>query len=157
MPDTESAQVAIDTKYVIEDKEELLRLLSFPSCLNAKGQLTTEAFSLYHKDEDYVSLSRLLYCTKEEAIASGGKIKVWPSKNDKFSGLAQLNAKEIIDISSQLLLASKYSEKNKAHAGISFVDDKGDIFVNTPKGKPVPAWILPLQQELCYISKVETI
>lgn len=152
------AQVKIDKKYTIEDEEELLRLLSFPSCLNANGKLTTEAFSLYRKDEDYVSLSRLFYCTREEAIALGNNIAVWPSKNDKFTGLAQLNAKEIRNISlSQLLLVSKYNDKNKAHAGISYVDEKGEVFVNTPKGRPVPAWVLPLQQQLCCISKIEKV
>lgn len=86
------------------------------------------------------------------------KIKVWASKGDEFAGLAELNAGKIRSISStQILLLSKYKEDFKAHAGISFKNENGDIYVNIKKGTPSPAWLIPLQQRLCLISKVEKI
>lgn len=148
----------MDNKFTIKDEEELLRLLSFPSCIDKYGRLTTTAFDLYHKDEDFVSLVRLCFSSKEDALALGQKIKKWPTKGDVFMGLAHLVALKIRKISpAQLRLVSKYTEQNKAHAGISYYDKDGVLFVNTSevKGKPTPAWIIPLQQQLCRISEVE--
>lgn len=88
----------------------------------------------------------------------GDRSKVWASKGDEFAGLAELNAGKIRSISStQILLLSKYKEDFKAHAGISFKNENGDIYVNIKKGTPSPAWLIPLQQRLCLISKVEKI
>lgn len=144
----------LDKRYTIEDCEELLRLLSFPSCFKKDGSLSTEAFSLYRKNEDYVSLSRLCYSTCEEAMELGRQIKIWKTKDDEFCGYAQLNAKDIRNISAtNILLESKYKETFKGHAGISYIDNEGEKYVNR-KGSVEPAWILPLQQKLCLISKV---
>lgn len=153
-----SSKTNVDRRYTIENDENVIRLLSFPSCLDSKGRLNPVAFSLYHENEDYVSISRLFYASKEECVKLGKMIKVWPSKGDVFTGLAELNAGEIRSISStMILLESKYKENSKAHAGISFKDTKGEIYINIKKGTPTPAWIIPLQQRLCLISKVEKI
>lgn len=158
MPDTTIVETNTDRRYMIDDEEIVVRLLSFPSCLDSKGRLTTVAFSLYHKEEDYVSVSRLIYSTKEECIKLGKKIKVWPQKGDSFVDLAELNAGEVRSISpTRVSLDSKYEEKNKAHAGISFKDENGDTYVNVEKGTPSPMWMIPFQQRLCRISKVEKV
>lgn len=100
----------------------------------------------------------MFYSSRDECIELGKKIKVWASKGDEFAGLAELNAGKIRSISStQILLLSKYKEDFKAHAGISFKNENGDIYVNIKKGTPSPAWLIPLQQRLCLISKVEKI
>lgn len=144
----------IDKRYTIGDDEELLRLLSFPSCFKKNGKLATEAFSLYREKETYVSLNRLCYSSYEEAITLGGKIKVWKTKEDEFCGYAQLNAKRIRDVSlTHIRLDSKYRENFKGHAGISYICDTGKPYVNH-KGSVEPEWILLLQQKLCKISKV---
>lgn len=154
----EISEIKVDRRYAICDDENVVRLLSIPSCLNSKGKLTPVAFSLYHSKEDYVSVSRLFYSSKEECIELGKRIKVWMSKGDKFAGLAELNAGNIRRISpDRVLLDSKYEEKNKAHAGISFKDENGAVYVNIEKGTPSPAWLIPFQQRLCLISKVEKI
>lgn len=158
MSDISTSKTNIDKRYTIENDENVIRLLSFPSCLDSRGRLNPVAFSLYHSNEDYVSISRLFYSSKDECIELGWKIKVWPNKEDVFAGLAELNAGEIRKISStQILLASKYEEKFKAHAGISFKDEDGVIYINKEKGTPTPKWIIPFQQRLCLISKVEKI
>ena len=158
MPDITISETNTDRRYTIEDEENVIRLLSIPSCLNSNGRLTPVAFSLYHNNEDYVSNSRLFYSSRDECIELGKKIKVWASKGDEFAGLAELNAGKIRSISStQILLLSKYKEDFKAHAGISFKNENGDIYVNIKKGTPSPAWLIPLQQRLCLISKVEKI
>lgn len=158
MPDTTTVEANADRRYTIADEETVVRLLSFPSCLDSKGRLTTVAFSLYHNNEDYVSISRLFYSSRDECIELGKKIKVWASKGDEFAGLAELNAGKIRSISStQILLLSKYKEDFKAHAGISFKDENGAVYVNIEKGTPSPAWLIPFQQRLCLISKVEKV
>lgn len=158
MSDIPISKTKIDRRYTIENDENVIRLLSFPSCLDSKGRLNPVAFSLYHSSEDYVSVSRLFYSSKDECIKLGKKIKVWPNKGDAFAGLAELNAGDIRRISpTRILLDSKYEERFKAHAGISFKEENGDIYVNIKKGTPSPAWLIPFQQRLCLISKVEKI
>ena len=136
MPDITISETNTDRRYTIEDEENVIRLLSIPSCLNSNGRLTPVAFSLYHNNEDYVSISRLFYSSRDECIELGKKRSI---------------------SSTQILLLSKYKEDFKAHAGISFKNENGDIYVNIKKGTPSPAWLIPLQQRLCLISKVEKI
>lgn len=100
MPDITISETNTDRRYTIEDEENVIRLLSIPSCLNSNGRLTPVAFSLYHNNEDYVSISRLFYSSRDECIELGKKIKVWASKGDEFAGLAELNAGKIRSISS---------------------------------------------------------
>ena len=95
MPDITISETNTDRRYTIEDEENVIRLLSIPSCLNSNGRLTPVAFSLYHNNEDYVSISRLFYSSRDECIELGKKIKVWASKGDEFAGLAELNAGKI--------------------------------------------------------------
>lgn len=147
----------VDKRYTIGDEEELLRLLSFPSCFNVDGTITSEAFSLYRKNEDYVSLNRLLYSNYKEAIKLGRQIKLWLTPDDEFCGYAQLNAKEIRAISkTHISLESKYREDFKGHAGISYIDGEGKKYV-CRKNSVEPPWILCLQQALCKISNVKKI
>lgn len=146
--------IKIDKRYTIEDEEDLLRLLAFPGFFKKDGKLSTEAFSLYHKNEDYVSLNRLFYSSYEEAKKLGGHIKRWKTKDDEFCGYAQLNAKDIRNVSAtNISLESKYTESFKGHAGISYISDNGEKYINY-EGSVEPDWILPLQQKLCRISKV---
>lgn len=102
MLDITISETNTDRRYTIEDEENVIRLLSIPSCLNSNGRLTPVAFSLYHNNEDYVSISRLFYSSRDECIELGKKIKVWASKGDEFAGLAELNAGKIRSISSTL-------------------------------------------------------
>ena len=132
----------IDKRYTITDDETLFRLISYPGCINENKELSPEIFSLYHKDEDYVSL--------EEVIKHGYKIKRWPLKKDSFWGVIKLNAKNIRSVSQRISLDSYYEESYKAHAGISFtLDDKSKL--RHTGQEIIPSWLLGIQLMLCNI------
>ena len=61
MSEKEILQDNIDRKTTVGDDENLLRLLSFPSCFDVDGNLSSAAFTLYRKNENYLSLNRLYY------------------------------------------------------------------------------------------------
>lgn len=154
---SKTSQIVIDKRNTITGEEELLRLLSFPSCFGDNGKLTSVAFTLYRKNESYLSLNRLFYTSYEEAIQKGGEIKLWPAEGDYFCGYAQLNAQSIRNISTtQITLVSKYRDDFKGHAGICFLCKDGVVFVNK-KGCVIPPWLRLLQQQLCTISIVTKI
>lgn len=142
--------IKVDKRYLITDDETLFRLISYPGCINENNELSPEIFSLYHKDEDYVSLDREFYCTQEEAIRHGYKIKKWPIKKDTFWGLIKLNAKKIRTVSERITLDSYYEETYKAHAGISFLLDDNTKLIHTGQ-EVIPGWLLGIQLMLCNI------
>lgn len=140
----------IDKRYTITDDETLFRLISYPGCINENKELSPEIFSLYHKDEDYVSLDREYFSTLEEVIKHGYKIKRWPLKKDSFWGVIKLNAKNIRSVSQRISLDSYYEESYKAHAGISFtLDDKSKL--RHTGQEIIPSWLLGIQLMLCNI------
>lgn len=145
-----------DLKLNVDDAEDIVRLLSFPGCV-CNGNVTPEAFSLYHKDEDYVSVLRTLFIEKESDIMSlGNRIRKWPVKDAKFCGYCQLNVAKIRMISNLIDVISCYEESFKSHAGIIFLDQAGNRIANSPT-KVFPHHLHLLQLKLCYIVKHVTL
>lgn len=139
----------IDKPYNITDDETLYRLVSHPGCFDENNELSPDAFSLYHKNEDYVSMIRAFYCEKKDAINLGYRIKKWPNKKDKFYGILSLNAGKI-KIIEHILLKSYYTDDFKGHAGISYLLEDGSKLKHTGY-EVMPSWLLTVQTLLCAI------
>ena len=43
-------------KLHVGDDENIFRLISYPGCIDEYGDVSPDAFSLYHYNEDYVSV-----------------------------------------------------------------------------------------------------
>lgn len=141
-----------DSRCYVADEENVVRLLSTPGCYDGQG-LTPEAFSLYHKNEDYVSVLRTLFLENmEDALALGKRIRKWPQKGDTFFGYCILNVGRIRAISALLDVISCYTEIFPAHAGITYKDKSGILIVNQ-SGEPLPPEVFELQNILCYIAE----
>lgn len=141
-----------DERIFVDDSEMVNRLLSVPGCVRY-GKLSPTAFSLYHRNEDYVSVLRSKFLESEkELLEIGLRIKRWPEKNDVFYGYCTLKVGDIRAISKQLQVESYYEEKFKAHAGIVFYDNQGSKIVNTGEGL-FPPELLLFQLELCRIAR----
>lgn len=141
----------IDVKKHVDDAETVVRLLSFPGCI-ADGHLTPEAFSLYHKNEDYVSvLRRLFVANTEELFVLGRRIKRWPVKNARFSGYCSLGVAAVRLLSKRLDVISCYEEKFKSHAGIVFYDGAG-MRIKNNEDEVFPPDLHLLQLKLCSIA-----
>lgn len=141
-----------DERLFVDNSEIVYRLLSVPGCIRY-GKLSPTAFSLYHRNEDYVSVLRSIFIESEkELLEMGLRIKRWPQKKDVFYGYCTLKVDEIRAISKQVQVRSYYEEKFKAHAGIVFYDNQGDKIVNTEDGL-FPPELLLFQMELCRIAK----
>lgn len=141
-----------DPRYYVADEENVVRLLSTPGCYDEQG-LTPEAFSLYHKNEDYVSVLRTLFLENlEDALGLGKRIKKWPQKGDTFFGYCVLNVGRIRALSTLLDVISCYTETFPAHAGITYKDKTGLRIVNQ-SGEPFPPELFELQNLLCFIAE----
>lgn len=139
-------------KYKVEDSEYVIRLLSYPGALN-NGRLTEEAFALYHKDEDYVSVLREIFISSiSEIYTLGTKIKRWSQQNDTFYGFCELNVGRIREISPLLDVVSYYTESFPSHAGIIYLYEDGTKIKNTV-GEHFPRYMMALNVRLRYIAE----
>lgn len=139
-------------KTQVGDEEYVVRLLSSPGALN-NGRLPEEAFALYHKDEDYVSVLREIYLESLSDVYRIGKaIKKWSSEKDEFYGFCELNVGRIRKISNLLDVVSCYSERFKSHAGIVYLFDDGTRVKNVD-GEHFPHHIMRLNVRLRYIAE----
>lgn len=139
-----------DRKFAIGDDEILFRLISTPGCISENGALSPDIFSLYHRNEYYVSMIRELYCPLDDALAIGKKIKRWPMREDAFYGLIRMNARKIREVSERIRLVPYYTDSNPSHAGISYVQDDGTFLTHTGD-EVLPVWLLAIQIKLCRI------
>lgn len=135
-----------EQKKNVEDSEFVIRLISFPGCIK-NDVLSIEAFSLYHKDEDYVSVIRQNYTDMTMIDSLGQRIKKWPEVGDKYYGYCSLLTKEIREESERFVVSSKYSETFPSHAGISILTSQGTVYMNT-SGFCAPPDLLMLQMKL---------
>jgi len=140
-----------EQKKSVSNDENVFRLLSSPGCI-ADGRLTEEAFALYHKNEDYVSVLRELFINENELSSIGFRIKRWPQKDDKFYGYCSLNVGKIRNISDLLEVISCYTESFPSHAGIVYKDMDGSRLVNA-KGAVFPPHIFVLNLRLRLIAE----
>ena len=99
-----------DKRYVISNDETIYRLASHPLCVTDNDEVSPDVFSLYHKDEDYVSVARAEYISIDELFNIGKNIKKWPHKKETFCAILELNAGEIRNLSDKILLESHYSK-----------------------------------------------
>lgn len=140
----------VDPRFDIADDETLFRLISRPGCISDDGVLSPDIFSLYHKNEFYVSMIRELYCSESDALKVGDFIKRWPFKGDEYFGLLKMNAEKIRNVSERIRLLSYYTENNPSHAGISYLNDDGTFITHTGD-EVLPFWLLGIQERLCQI------
>ncbi len=143
-------EIEEERKFTIADEETLFRLVSPPGCISESGSLSPDIFSLYHRNEYYVSMIRELFCSVDEALAFGKQIKRWPMREDVYYGLLRMNAKKIREVSSRIRLLPYFSNANPSHAGISFVQDDGTFLTHTGN-EVAPVWLLAIQIKLCRI------
>ena len=141
---------APDKRFVVSDDEDIYRLISYPGCIDDQLELSPEIFSLYHQNEDYVSVDRAIYTTIEDVKKHGGIIKRWPYKKDVFWGAVRLNVGKTRAVSERVCVDSHYEEWYKAHAGISYLLDDGSKLKHTGD-EIIPAWLLGIQLRLCEI------
>lgn len=137
-----------DKQSTVTDDEILIRLISYPGCISENKELSPEIFSLYHKDEDYVSVNREYYMSIEDSMKHGINIRKWPFRGDRFWGAVKLNARDVRGISNRVLVESYYKPEYKAHAGISYILDSGDKLKHTGD-EIIPSWLLSIQLKLC--------
>jgi len=141
----------VDVRYAIGDDEMLFRLISYPGCFDEENHLSPDVFSLYHKNEDYVSVSREFYVSMNDFMSFGPQIKKWCKQGDKYYGCILLNARKIRCVSERIDLRSHYEENNKPHAGIHYLQGDGTSYMNKGYGELTPAWIMAIQIRLCKI------
>ncbi len=140
-----------DIRFYVSNDETIIRLLSAPGCI-ADGKLTEEAFSLYHKNEDYVSVLRELFITENEISAIGVRIKKWPRKGDHFYGYCKLNVGNVKNISALLDVISCYTENFPSHAGIVYKNVDGTRIINK-EGAVFPPHLFLLNLRLRLIAE----
>ena len=140
-------------KFVVSDEETVYRLISSPSGYNEVTGVSPDCFKLFRKNESYVSVKRAKYCSLDDAIANGKKIKMWFADGESFWGLASL---QVLKIRQHQLLdvISKYTENHPGHAGIVMKLSEGQIYKNKD-GEPTPMEVLALQTYLsCIVEQV---
>lgn len=138
------------SKLLVHDTENVIRLLSEPTGFNGQ-RVTEEAFDLYHKDEDYVSVLRESFVPDDEVVRIGSIIKRWPGQTDTFYGYCRLNVERIRRSSSHLDVVSCYTESFPSHAGIVYLFEDGQRVINH-KGQCKPPFMLVLQGILSIIA-----
>ena len=133
-------------KYVVSDGETVYRLISSPNGYNELTGVSPDCFKLFRKNESYVSVERAKYCSLDEALANGEKIKMWFADGESFWGLACL---QVLKIRQHQLLdvISKYTDSHPGHAGILMKLSEGYVYKNKD-GEPTPMEILALQTYL---------
>ena len=133
-------------KYVVSDDETVYRMISSPAGYNEVTGVSPDCFKLFRKNESYVSVERAKYCSIDDALSNGDKIKMWFADGETFWGLASLLVKkirghELLDV------ISKYTESHPGHAGIQMMLSKDNVYKNKD-GEPTPMEILALQTYL---------
>ena len=141
-----SGQQQDTEKFVVSDDETVYRLISSPSGYNEVTGVSPDCFKLFRKNESYVSVERAKYCSLDDAIANGKKIKMWFADGESFWGLASL---QVLKIRKHQLLdvISKYTESHPGHAGILMKLSEDQVYKNKD-GEPTPMEILALQTYL---------
>jgi len=139
-------QQPVREENIVRDDEIVYRLISSPEGYNEITGVSPECFRLFRKNESYVSVERAKYCSLDDALSNGGKIKMWFADGETFWGLASLKVgnirrHELLDV------VSKYTEKHPGHAGIQMMLSEGLVYKNTI-GEPTPMEILALQTYL---------
>ena len=133
-------------KYVVSDDETVYRLISSPTGYNEVTGVSPDCFKLFRKNESYVFVERAKYCSIDDALSNGDKIKMWFADGETFWGLASLLVKKIRE--HELLdVISKYTESHPGHAGIQMMLSKDNVYKNKD-GEPTPMEILALQTYL---------
>ena len=141
-----SGQQQNTENFVVSDDETVYRLISSPSGYNEVTGVSPDCFKLFRKNESYVSVERAKYCSLDDAIANGKKIKMWFADGESFWGLASL---QVLKIRKHQLLdvISKYTESHPGHAGILMKLSEDQVYKNKD-GEPTPMEILALQTYL---------
>lgn len=138
-----------DSRYDIADSETLFRLAASPSFFDEEDEVSPLAFSLYHKDEWYVSMMREKFIKLDDVITFGPHIKRWITPADTFCGVLIMNAGDIRKTSSHVELISCYTPSFEAHAGIVYWLDNQHSQKLIHTGTEVqPAWLLAIQTKL---------
>lgn len=145
--------VPVDRRCNVADEETVCRLISFPGCVKEDGRLTPETFSLYHKNEDYVSVIRREFVDDCELDSLGVRIKKWMTPEDKYCGYCHLAVRRIRTASDSLEVIACYSEKSPQHAGIVMLKDNGGRYTDSDCIGVVPEELLALQMKLCKIAE----
>jgi hypothetical protein len=137
----------LDTeKFLVGDEETVYRLISSPAGYNEVTGVSPDCFKLFRKNESYVSVERAKYCSLDEALSNGEKIKMWFADGESFWGLASLLVKTI-RLHKMLDVISKYTDSHPGHAGIQMLLSGKQVYKNTI-GEPTPMEILALQTYL---------
>lgn len=63
--------------FVVSDDETVYRLISSPTGYNEVTGVSPDCFKLFRKNESYVSVERAKYCSLDDALSNGNKIKMW--------------------------------------------------------------------------------
>ena len=118
---------------VIQEEEDLCRLVASPGSYNERmRKVTVEAFSLYHRKEDYISVFRRKHTNDTELLQLGTIIKVWPPREQKlqqFRGDCLLKVGEVLK-ESQYFMVKAYTKSHRAHAGIHLKKENGEYYTD---------------------------
>lgn len=133
-------------KFVVSDDETVYRLISSPTGYNEITGVSPNCFSLFRKNESYVSVERARYCSLDDALSNGENIKKWFAECESFWGLTSLSVKKI-RLHKQLDVISKYTDSHPGHAGIQMKLSEVQVYKNK-EGEPTPMEILALQTYL---------
>lgn len=141
-----SEQQADLEKYIVEDDETVYRLISSPAGYNEITGVSPDCFKLFRKNESYVSVERSKFCSLENALSNGEKIRMWFADGESFWGLASLLVNRIRQ-HKLLDVISKYTESHPGQVGIQMKLSDSQIYKNK-EGDPTPMEILALQTYL---------
>ena len=141
-----SGQQQDTAKLIVGDDEIVYRMISSPAGYNEVTGVSPDCFKLFRKNESYVSVERAKYCSLDDALLNGEKIRMWFAECESFYGLASLSVKKI-RLHQQLDVISKYTDSHPGHAGIQMKLSEGQVYKNK-EGEPTPMEILALQTYL---------
>ncbi len=136
-------------KEIVGDNETVYRMISSPAGYNEITGVSPDCFKLFRKNESYVSVERAKYCSLDDALSNGEKIKMWFADGESFWGLASLLVQKIRQ-NKLLEVISKYTESHPGHAGIQMMLSDNQVYKNKD-GEPTPQEILALQTYLSAI------